>query len=1739
MKKLISSLLLIAGIGFYSQAQWVSIPDTNFGNWLNSPPLSACLQGNSTVGWQLDTTCSWVMSTTSVSCNNKNIRNLTGIQYFDNLRVLSCQVNQLTNFPPLPGSLTHLYCGNNPLSSLPALPVGLVFLECGMNGLSSLPVLPSGLVELYCSNNTLTNLPALPGGLTDLNCSYNNLTALPSLPIGLNDLRCANNQLSSIPSLPNAISWLVCNDNQLTNIPLLPDSLFHCQISNNPITCMPELKRIVNLDFSNTLITCKPNIGNVTNSTPSLASLPLCQPGTPCALPNYVNIPDTNFGTWLNTNGYSSCMVGNNTAGWLMDTTCPAVVNAVAVVCPGVIVPSNTNIRDLTGIQYFDNLDTLICYGNELLTLPSLPGGIVYLDCNQNQLATLPALPDSLIYLDCYHNQLTTLPALPGNLTTLLCWNNQLSSLPALPGSLTWLECFNNQLGSVPELPDSLYRFYCYGNPNLYCLPELKKIYLLSFHSTGITCLPNYPQSNVGSNPPLGSMPLCQPGTPCALPNYVNIPDTNFGTWLNTNGYSSCMVGNNTAGWLMDTTCSAVVNAVSVDCYAQGIRDINGIQYFDNLDTLKCIKNQLTSIPALPGGLIQLDCDSNQLTSLPALPGSLTTLSCFWNQLSTIPVLPAGLTALNCSYNIIATLPALPASLTFLNCRVNQISSVPELPDSLYFFDCSFTNVNCLPELKKIVRLFFTNTGITCLHNYPQGNILSQPLLSSVPLCQPGNANGCAYDTLFADAGNDTIICFANSVLLGGNPTATGGTPPYTYAWSPSAALNCALCPNPLSGGIMFTTTFTVTITDSFGATATDTITITIGPGPVIDSVLTQNPTACASGDGVIALTGLSPLQLYDVSYYPQGTANLTADANGNITISGLNAGLYTNFELTLNGCLSQQPHVGPYILSAPTTLTDSLDITVPTCGLCNGTVTAIVSGGSPPYAYTYYDVPLLEKCDALFCDFICPGNQYLFSVIDASGCIDTTFFTIPQGAAALQIDSITSTNISCFGGNDGSACVYVSGGIGVITFLWNTNQTDQCPFSLAAGSYIVTVADANACSVSASVTITEPPQLTAQIVSATGGILPDTLSVVPIGGTPSYTVMWSNGHNSSGGNLISASGVYSVTVWDSNACTAADSISIGLPSITVTYPNGGETFTTNQTVNVIWTSTGNIPKVKIEFYSSILFNWVTLADSVANTGSYLFTIPVVPNMQGSIRISDPYNATINDQSDGLFNIIATSTPLLIDSVATINSCYSASTGQACVYISGGTLPYTYQWQFNVSNTSCANNLGPSNYNVTVTDAINNSVSTTVSISFKPIFNVQIVSATGDVLPDTLTAIPLGGTPPYTFLWSDASTNLGNTQSIIVSAPSIASVWCQVRDSANCTFGQDSVVVGCDNNCVWPGDADHNGIADNNDLLPIGLAYGITGPARWIPGDIQWYAHACQNWTDTLLSGTNYKHIDCYGNGIINADDTTAILLNFGLTHSKTDETGGWRMTDPTLYVDLIPDTTRAGDTLYAYITLGDANVMASNVYGLAFTLNYDANVVDSTKTKVTFGNSWFGNATDKISLGKNFHPIGQLKCAITRIDHTTRSGFGQIGEAQFVITTDNINGKDLAYYLNHVWLSDITMIDNLGNIISVNAGRDSSLVEFEPTGISNIGHRSSVIRLIPNPANDAVTISVTENLIGGELKLIDVHGRILIITTIPSGNWQLATAGFSQGIYFLHITTEAGTLTKRLIIAR
>lgn len=310
---------------------------------------------------------------------------------------------------------------------------------------------------------------------------------------------------------------------------------------------------------------------------------------TSVAKAQFVTIPDPNFAAYLQSN-FPGCMTGNQ-----MDTTCFAVENLQ------ILNVGSSAIQDLTGIQYFDNLQNLDCHDNLLETLPPLPPTITILNINYNFFASLPDLPPNLAQLYCSNNMITSLPPLPSSLNILSCAYNLISSLPPLP-SLTYMSASNNILTLLPSLPFSLNNIAVSYNL-LDSLPALPPgLHSLVCNNNLLTALPSLPpallQLKCASNQ-LQTLP--------ALPSVLS--------------FLGC--SENQLATLPDLPSS--------------------------LDTLSAHDNLITSLPPFPGPSFScaMDISNNPISCLPQLPDSIGIFFCGTN-IQCLPNIPQFFLFNNC-----------------------------------------------------------------------------------------------------------------------------------------------------------------------------------------------------------------------------------------------------------------------------------------------------------------------------------------------------------------------------------------------------------------------------------------------------------------------------------------------------------------------------------------------------------------------------------------------------------------------------------------------------------------------------------------------------------------------------------------------------------------------------------------------------------------------------------------------------------------------------------------------------------------------------------------------------------------------------------------------------------------------------------------------------------------------------------------------------------------------------------
>ncbi|SMD05558.1 YDG domain-containing protein, partial [Pedobacter nyackensis] len=243
----------------------------------------------------------------------------------------------------------------------------------------------------------------------------------------------------------------------------------------------------------------------------------------------------------------------------------------------------------------------------------------------------------------------------------------------------------------------------------------------------------------------------------------------------------------------------------------------------------------------------------------------------------------------------------------------------------------------------------------------------------------------------------------------------------------------------------------------------------------------------------------------------------------------------------------------------------------------------------------------------------------YTVTITDANGCTATRNYSITQ-PSAISTATGSQTNVSCNGGTNGSASVSPSGGTPGYTYSWSpSGGTAATATGLAAGSYTVTITDANGCTATRNYSITQPSPLVvspAQVNVTTAGGSNGSATVTVTGGTPGYTYSWLP----SGGTAATASGLtagaYTCTITDANGCTATKTFNIIQPVVLTGFPDinkayGATTFTLTNPVSASagafsYTSSNNsIAAISGQNVTIIKPGTVTITATQAANGNY------------------------------------------------------------------------------------------------------------------------------------------------------------------------------------------------------------------------------------------------------------------------------------------------------------------------------------------------------------------------------------------------------------------------------------------------------------------------------------------------------------------------------------------------------
>lgn len=520
--------------------------------------------------------------------------------------------------------------------------------------------------------------------------------------------------------------------------------------------------------------------------------------------------------------------------------------------------------------------------------------------------------------------------------------------------------------------------------------------------------------------------------------------------------------------------------------------------------------------------------------------------------------------------------------------------------------------------------------------------------------------------------------------------------------------------------------------------------------------------TCAGDNDATITLTaagGTSPYT-YDIGFGPTNTTG---------SFTNLPPNTY-NYTITdANGCMVTGTIViGPGPSCCP--MTNTVAFTDPLCaGACDGTITLTESMGAPPVQYSIDNGGTFQPTGNFA--GVCAGT-YDILIEDANGCqyIDQVTLTDPPGVTVTT----TSADALCNGSCDGSVGATGAGGTGVLTYTWTTLGAGQnFTGTVCAGTYTVTVTDANGCTATAPATVNEPTPLTGAVtgtVDATCGVANGQGTVIGSGGTSPYTYDIGGGPQPTGifGSLLP--GTYNVTITDANGCTVIVPFTImDLSGLTATI-------TAQTNASCIGACDGS----------------VTVVGS-GSTSPYTYDIGGGPQPSGTFTglCAGPYTVTVTDGNGCTFPVNVTITePTAVGGSITGQtdvSCNGLCDGTVDVAGSGGTTPYMYDIGGGPQASGSFTGLCAGANDVTVIDANGCTFVIPVTI-IEPTALGGAITGQTDALCNgscdgTVTIAGSGGISPYTYDIGGGPQASGTFGGLCAGAHNVT-----VIDANGCTF---------------------------------------------------------------------------------------------------------------------------------------------------------------------------------------------------------------------------------------------------------------------------------------------------------------------------------------------------------------
>jgi len=465
-----------------------------------------------------------------------------------------------------------------------------------------------------------------------------------------------------------------------------------------------------------------------------------------------------------------------------------------------------------------------------------------------------------------------------------------------------------------------------------------------------------------------------------------------------------------------------------------------------------------------------------------------------------------------------------------------------------------------------------------------------------------------------------------------------------------------------------------------------------------------------------------------------------------------------------------------------------TMQVTINNPATCSGTGSASINAvpcSDPPLTYLWSNSQTTSSVSGLT-----PGS-YTVTVTDASCATISSVVKINSGSGSLSVTPFTA-NAGC-GSGKGIAAIAATGGSANYTYSWSngistiTSSLSDTLKNLNSNTYTVTITEAGGCSVTTTIavanmssgaTVTSINTINEKCNADKNGSVTINIS----GGSVPYTYSWSNGTSSvtaaSANSIASLSAIpYSVTITDAGGCTTVS-------TVTITEPSAVSITSINLTNSSCGSGNGSATAAANGGTGALTYNWSNsesgTKDSLLSASTYTLTVTDANSCSTSQSI------TINNNGG----------PSISSITSVDEKCKGDKNGTATVNISGGGSPYTYSWSTGSSsitaNTQATiNNLQSDVYTVTIIDAANCKVISTVAITDPPAVLVSaplVNTATCGNSNGSASISATGGTGTLNYSWSNFVN--GPTNTGLSSGTYIVSV----TDANGCSATQTALI---------------------------------------------------------------------------------------------------------------------------------------------------------------------------------------------------------------------------------------------------------------------------------------------------------------------------------------------------------